>query len=85
MLFLLGNGMFLMMVIMHTHSQPIQIRCGGIGASTIRGDGVLLGIITVGMVRVIGMQVIGVDGIHIIIIAIIIIITLIIIIMHGVV
>ena len=85
MLFLLGNGMFLMMVIMHTHSQPIQIRCGGIGASTIRGDGVLLGIITVGMVRVIGMAVIGAGLIITTIIGILDIITIIIRTMLGVV
>jgi hypothetical protein len=52
--------------------------CGGIGDSTILGDGVRHGIITVGMVRDIGMAVTGAVGL-----IITTIITIIILIMRG--
>ena len=65
--FLRGNGMCSMTDIMRMHSQLIPTVCGGIGASIILGDGVRLGIITVGMVLVIGMAAIGVVGLIIII------------------
>ena len=59
MRFLLGNGMCLMMAIMRMRSLLIPTVCGGIGDSTILGDGVRHGIITAGMVQDIGMAVIG--------------------------
>ena len=70
--------MCLMMAIMHMHSLLILIVCGGIGDSTILGDGVRHGIITVGMVRDIGMAVTGAVGL-----IITTIITIIILIMRG--
>ena len=51
-----------MTAIMRMRSLLIPTVCGGIGDSTILGDGVRHGIITVGMVRDIGMEVIGEDG-----------------------
>jgi hypothetical protein len=69
MRFLLGNGMYLMTAIMRMYSLPIPIVYGGIGASTILGDGVHLGTIAAGiMVLAICMAVIGEVGIRIIII-----------------
>jgi len=62
----------LMTAIMRMYSLPIPIVYGGIGASTILGDGVHLGTIAVGiMVLAICMAVIGEVGIRIIIIIII--------------
>jgi hypothetical protein len=78
MRFLLGNGMCLMTAIMRMRSLLIPTVCGGIGDSTILGDGVRHGIITVGMVRDIGMAVTGAVGL-----IITTIITIIILIMRG--
>jgi hypothetical protein len=63
--------MYLMTAIMRMYSLPIPIAYGGIGASTILGDGVRLGTIAAGiMVLAICMAVIGEVGIRIIIIII---------------
>jgi hypothetical protein len=70
-----------MTAIMRMRSLLIPTVCGGIGDSTILGDGVRHGIITVGMVRDIGMAVTGAVGL--IITTIITIITIIILIMRG--
>lgn len=67
-----------MTAIMRMRSLLIPTVCGGIGDSTILGDGVRHGIITVGMVRDIGMAVTGVVGL-----IITTIITIIILIMRG--
>lgn len=70
--------MCLMTAIMRMRSLLIPTVCGGIGDSTILGDGVRHGIITVGMVRDIGMAVTGAVGL-----IITTIITIIILIMRG--
>lgn len=57
-----GNGMYMMMVFMLMHSLLIPTRCGGTGASAIRGDGIRPGTIAVGMDR----DIIGVVGLIII-------------------
>jgi hypothetical protein len=67
-----------MTAIMRMRSLLIPTVCGGIGDSTILGDGVRHGIITVGMVRDIGMAVTGAVGL-----IITTIITIIILIMRG--
>ena len=67
-----------MTAIMRMPSLLIPTVCGGIGDSTILGDGVRHGIITVGMVRDIGMAVTGAVGL-----IITTIITIIILIMYG--
>lgn len=51
MAFLHGNGMCTMTDSMPTCSQPIAIRCGGIGVSLGDGAGVHHGTITVGIAR----------------------------------
>ena len=67
-----------MTAIKRMHSLLIPTACGGIGDSTILGDGVRHGIITVGMVRDIGTVVTGAVGL-----IITTIITIIILIMRG--
>lgn len=55
MRFLLGSGMYSMTDFMPMYSRLLLTVCGGTGVSAILGDGVRLGITTVGMVLDIGM------------------------------